>query len=366
MKILNVIQCTNLGGMEKSTLHLMKALQAKGHQIELISLRPLGALKPLLDEARIPAQGLQYGDQNFLLFIYNLRRAICKANADALIMTGHNFISSLALVGLKPDRRLMSIRYHHEGVMSPLRWKIIYTPIFMLFDAVIFPSDFVRLEAEALFPLIKRKSRTIRNPRQTTVSKKGPLGQAFRSTYGIPEDAPLVGNAGWLIRRKRFDVFIETAAKIVALEPRAHFVISGDGEMKGELVAKSKALGVENKIVWTGWLDDMSSFYEAVDVVLFNSDWDAFGNIPIEALAHGKPVVASLINCGVKEILNSTNSWVTNQHDGHWLAHSVISALGPEGRQKAERGRRLVAEAFNPEIIADEVERSLALDHSST
>ena len=57
MRIFNIIQCANLGGMEKANLELLSGLKARGHEIELLSLNPIAGLKPLLEERAIPARG---------------------------------------------------------------------------------------------------------------------------------------------------------------------------------------------------------------------------------------------------------------------------------------------------------------------
>src|SRR5947199_246118 len=83
-----------------------------------------------------------------------------------------------------------------------------------------------------------------------------PEGGAARSRLGLPRDASLVGNAGWLIPRKRWDVFIETAALVTASMPSAHFVAAGDGPDKGALQARVRALGLEQRFHWLGWKKD--------------------------------------------------------------------------------------------------------------
>ena len=58
MRILNLIQCANLGGMEQASLRLMKALQARGHELRLISLNPIAGLGPSTQKANIRPEGL--------------------------------------------------------------------------------------------------------------------------------------------------------------------------------------------------------------------------------------------------------------------------------------------------------------------
>jgi len=108
-----------------------------------------------------------------------------------------------------------------------------------------------------------------------------------RRRFGLPKDAFVVGNAGWLIARKRWDVFLRVACEVSRRTSDAHFVIAGDGPDRSRLEALAKKLGIESKVTWLGWQSNTAQVYSSLDVVLFNSDWDALGRTPIEAVVHG-------------------------------------------------------------------------------
>src|SRR5688572_5986271 len=126
MRILNLIQCANLGGMEQASLRLMRALRARGHELNLISLNPIAGLGPLLERAGIPAISLEYSTRGKIACFFDLRRTIRRLHADALMMTGHNLAASLALGDVCREHRMMAMHFHHEGVMPPWRWRLIY------------------------------------------------------------------------------------------------------------------------------------------------------------------------------------------------------------------------------------------------
>ena len=300
MRIVNLIQCANLGGMEQASLSLMLALQARGHELRLISLNTIAGLAPLLAARGISAQGLNYSKRGRLSTFFDLRRLVAAECPDALIMTGHNFAASLALGNICRGRRIMAMHFHHEGVMPPWRWRLLYSAAKAQFQTISFPSDYVRREAEALYPPIRSISETIRNPLQLPQAPVSGTRQTFREWLGIPADAPLIGNAGWLIQRKRFDVFLEAAQKILVRHSRAHFVIAGDGELRETLMCLASSLGIAARVHWTGWLSDLAPFYASIDVLLFSSDWDALGMTPIEAMSYGVPVVASVKRGGTR------------------------------------------------------------------
>lgn len=359
MHILNVIQCSNLGGMEQASLGLMKALKLRGHTIELVSLNKLGALKGHLDDAEIPAIGLGYGEVSKARFFLSLRRLVRRSTADALIMTGHNFLASLAMLGVGPERRILSMHFHHQGVLPRWQWKMIYGVARRQFQAITFPTDFVRLEAQSMVGSIEEFCITIPNPIAEPVQEAADPGADFRIKNAIPLDVPLIGNAGWLIPRKRFDVFLRVASKILKKTEDAHFVIAGDGEQRIQLERIAENLGLEHRVRFVGWLSDLRGFYSAIDVLLFNSDWDALGLTPVEAIVRKVPVVCSIKNGGLSELLTDDFCWIFDDHDENALAASVLDALSEEGSRRAARGASHILDMCEPSNIAERIEALL-------
>jgi glycosyltransferase involved in cell wall biosynthesis len=361
MRIVNIIQCANLGGMEQSSLRLMRALKARGHQVSLISLNPIGHLGPLLAEAGIPALGLRYDKFRHLSALAQLPFALRNERPDAILMTGHNLAATMALGNVARGRRILCIHFHHRGVMPEWRWRVIYQVTLRRFAHVTFASDYIRHEAEGIEPELRKVAITVRNPVELPTLPRDPVKRAaFRARCGVRADEPLIGNAGHLIQRKRFDVFLHTAAAFVQNRPEARFVVAGDGELRGVLEAQAARLGLADRVTWLGWLRDMESFYSGIDALLFNSDWDAYPTTPIESLSWAVPVVASSAHGGLSEILGEDTGWLFDRHDVQALSGALVQALSVEGYTRAARGRAWLAEVGDPAAIAARIERLLA------
>lgn len=341
MHILNIIQCTNLGGMEQASLRLMKGLQQRGHSLRVLSLNPIGKLGPLLTEADILNEGIAYCGRGGWRSFRNLLRKLDNNQTDALIMTGHNLMAMSALSNIAKDHRLLAIHYHHNGVKPDWQWRLIYEVARRKFNAITFPSDFIREEAIKICPKIEKISYTIRNPLTIPDIITDEQRQKARQILGIPYDVKVVGNAGWLIQRKRFDIFVRVAKEINVSEPDVFFVIAGDGVEQKRLRRLAIDLGIGEKILWLGWQKDLSNFYKSIDVLLFNSDWDAFPTTPQEAMSWGIPVVASNLHGGLHEIISDPKyGFLFITHDiGNLtdavkiLIHSMNPELGLNGRE---------------------------------
>jgi len=346
--------------MEQASLRLMQGLQARGHELQLLSLNPIGDLGPLLTAADIPHEGLPYAGQGGWRMLPLLRRKLRECPAEAMILTGHHLLAMPALGDFARGRRILAIHFHHAGVKPDWVWRLIYRLACARFQAITFPADFIRQEAEQIYPPVAKLAHTIRYPLFMPALPSEEAKHAARQALGLPLDVPVIGNAGWLIPRKRFDVFLRTAAVIAARCPEAHFVIAGDGAEHPRLEALAASLNLTQRLTWTGWVQNMETFFDSLDVLLFNSDWDALPVTPQQAMSHGIPVVASVVNGGLKEIL-STSEWgfLLDRHEPEILAEEVVRLVqNPDAaRQVALAGREHIRVISDPEAIAIQHEK---------
>jgi len=336
MHLLNIVQCTNLGGMEHSNLLRLKGLIGRGHQVEVISLTPLGALAPLLEQAGIPATGLEYRGLFGWRSMMAMRQAFVQRRPDAILMTGHNLAATICLMGVGTKRKVQAIHYHHlEGRrFDVLKWRLIYRVAGAVFDRFTFCSRYIFDEAMLVSPHLKAKARTVPNPFDVPTEATAAEKAAAKAAFGIAPSACVIGNAGWLVERKRFDVFLKTASEIASRCPDAIFLIAGDGPERSALVSLAAELGIGDKVRFIGWQPDLAAFYRALDLVVFNSDFDALGRVPIEAAAAGLPVVASLLMGGLEEALRSPEEIVLfRQHDVGAMTEAAIDLLNDPARR---------------------------------
>jgi glycosyltransferase involved in cell wall biosynthesis len=357
------MQGTNLGGIEQASLRLMIGLKEKGHCCEVVSLNPIGDLGSLLVKEGIPAAGLPYLGKGGWRSFPVMWRAMRAVEADALIMTGHNLLAMLALGDLCRGRRLLAIHFHHTGVKPPWQWRLIYRVACGRFRAITFPSDFVRCEAEELYPPIKSLSHLVRNPLSIPPLPTAGDRETARRTLGLPLGVPIIGNAGWLIPRKRFDVFLHVAEKVLRTAPDALFLIAGDGEERSRLEALADELKISERVKWLGWQQDLTSFFHCIDVLLFSSDWDAMGLSPLEAMGYGVPLAASVLQGGLKEIVTGDEyGYLISAHDVDALTARIVFYLQnpQETRRVALAGRERVARVSSPPELTAQVESLLS------
>lgn len=118
-----------------------------------------------------------------------------------------------------------------------------------------------------------------------------------RATAGVGQDVPLVVCVGRVTRQKGQDVLVRAWPAIRAASPQAELVIVGDGDLLPDL-RRLETPGVR----FVAGVRDVRPWYAAADVVVLPSRWEGLSLTAMEALASGRPVVASDID-GLAEVV---------------------------------------------------------------
>jgi glycosyltransferase involved in cell wall biosynthesis len=364
MKILILIQCTNLGGMEQSTLLFIRELIRIGIQVEVLSLNSVGDIGPALEKEGVTVKGIPYRGKFGWRSYFRVRRALRESDADHLVMVGHNLMAMLAMGSLWKGKRVLSLHFHHRGVMPLWCWGIIYVVAAFKFKAIIYPSKFIHQEALQIAPWIRARSNVISFPiPMNEVTSNAERAQA-RARLGLLESGFYVGNAGWLISRKRWDVFLKVAARVLQKLPQARFLIAGDGPERDSLESLARDLGIEAHVRWMGWQKGVDDFYKALNVMLFNSDWDAMGRTPLEAMSHGVATVASVANGGLGEIIvDKRMGFFLREHDVEKMADEIIRIASDSkvAESYAQAGNQRIKEVGSAKLHTIRVLLSLGI-----
>ena len=111
---------------------------------------------------------------------------------------------------------------------------------------------------------------------------------ALRADWGVDAEAPAIVHVGRLAAEKNLDLLVRAFRAIRKHQPRARLVVVGDGPERARLAA------AHPDIVFTGLRhgDDLARHYASADLFLFPSKTETFGNVTLEAMASGVPVVA--------------------------------------------------------------------------
>ena len=148
-----------------------------------------------------------------------------------------------------------------------------------------------------------------------------------------PEEKVIVA-VGRLTEQKAFDTLIRTFA-IVRKSISARLMILGRGELKEQLEALSRELGVQDSVDFMGFVANPWSYMSRSDVFVLSSRWEGFARVIIEAMASGVPVISTDCDYGPGEIITSEkNGILVPVDDVEQMASAICQVL--EDREMAE------------------------------
>lgn len=354
-RVLHLMQCTYLGGTEQTMYALMSGLHGHGYDFKIVSMHPPGEGAALMAAAGIPTIGHEYRGKFGWRTHWSLRRTIARTPCDLCLVTAPSVSGTLALSAATSRHRILTVHtYHGNNPAKRRQWQAYYRLYGHQYGAITFLTDFLREEALSIAPWIAPRARTVRAPAVTIGRVESSVRAEVRRQWGLDEDAFVVGNAARLEPGKRLDVFLDVAARVAKELPRAQFLIAGDGPNRSMLEAQASELGIRDRVHFLGWLRDARGFFNSLDVLLFNSDADAFGRTPMEAMAVGVPVVASVRYGGTSELIeHGLNGLLLTEHDVSMLTQGVLTLAGNTALRETwiDRGLQTVRELHGYEAF---------------
>jgi len=167
----------------------------------------------------------------------------------------------------------------------------------------------------------------------------------------------VVGMVSRLSREKGPQYLLEAMVSVVRQVPTAKLLMVGDGADRDSLGQQARRLGITEQIVWVGRLlrDEAMRRMAVMDIVAVPSEFEGFGLTAAEAMALGKPVVASDV-AGLREVVeDKATGFLVPVGDVSALATAITRLLQDAAMRQClgKAGRRRVEERFSMPVFAD-------------
>ena len=168
---------------------------------------------------------------------------------------------------------------------------------------VIVNSKYMKNELQRLFGLPYEKINVVSNGINTTAYNGVERDYEFRRQYAL-DNEKIILFMGRLVFEKGVQHLISAMPKILSGYHDVKLVIAGRGGMTDELKAQVEAMGLSNKVYFTGYLNarQVSKMYKCADISVFPSTYEPFGIVALEAMLAGVPTVVSDVG-GLNEIV---------------------------------------------------------------
>lgn len=368
-RVIHLSKMTGTAGSEGHLLVLLPALRALGVDARL----------QILVEPHRPVQ--DYVDRAAALGI-PVERTIIRRHLDPGLWRRlaaefrvqrpdivHTHLFHADLYGIPAARRagvhyVVSSRHNDDKFRRWLPMRLLHRQLWRHTDAGIAISEAIRQFIVKYESPPAGKIHTIHyglDP--ATVHAPPDARQTVRAALNLPAGTLLVGSVCRLIEQKGLRYGIQGFAQIANRTPDAHYVIAGDGPLRGELEADARTLGMAERVHFLGWRDDARTILAALDVLLAPSLWEGFGLVFLEAMALGVPVISTRVSAIPEVVADGDTGWLVPPRNSDAIAAALRDALSDADRcgARGAQGRQRLEDHFTVEKMA---ERTLAMYHS--
>ena len=187
---------------------------------------------------------------------------------------------------------------------------------------------------------------------------------AARHELGLAPDELAIGTITRLHESKGNTFLVDAAARVIAARPRARFVLVGEGPLRADLEAQAARLGLGDRFVFAGFRRDAARTLSAFDVTVFPSLWEGTPLTAFEALAAGKPIVATDAD-GLLDILtDGHDAAIVPRGDAAALADKIVWIVDhPDERARLAAAARVSGQRYDIGVFVRKMERLYTLLH---
>ena len=335
-----------VGGIARVVHDLSKRLIKDGHEVTVITYKD-GEMPEYENDKGVNVYRIDnymIHPNNFIDWIMQMNfNMIAKANE--LIANGekfdvihaHDWLVAYSAKTLKQSYNIPLISTIHateagrnSGIHDEVQRYINDTEWLLTYESseVIVNSNYMKCELQRLFGLPFEKINVVPNGININNFNGIERDYEFRRQYAM-DNEKIILYVGRLVYEKGVQNLISAMPKILNGYNDSKLVIVGKGGMYDELKNQANAMGIANKVYFTGYLNSkqVQKMYKCADVAVFPSTYEPFGIVALEAMLAGVPAVVSDVG-GLDEIINhgidGMKSYAGNSNS---IADSVLTLL---------------------------------------
>jgi glycosyltransferase involved in cell wall biosynthesis len=183
-----------------------------------------------------------------------------------------------------------------------------------------------------------------------------------RARLKVSGDELMILGVGRLVYKKGFDYLVQAFDEVRHVAPNARLVLAGDGDLRGELENRAMELGLASSVTFAGMVprQEIAAYFAASDIVAVPSVRDEAGNVDglpnvaLEAMAAGKPLVATRVAGLPQVVRDGVNGLLVEEKSPPELAEAILRLIRDAGLRQTygTAGRVRVREALNWDNVA--------------
>jgi glycosyltransferase involved in cell wall biosynthesis len=179
-----------------------------------------------------------------------------------------------------------------------------------------------------------------------------------RRTLGLDPKVLVVGTVGWLLPIKGPMYLLRAMERVWLSHPEIQLVFVGKGDLESELRKKASQIWVTKRVKFLGWRDDIPEIMNILDVFVLPSLNEGMGRVLIEAMAAGKPIIASNVGGIPDLVIQGENGLLVPEKDIKALAEGIEYLLENQ-RERIEMGEkgRKMATNYGVNSMVEKIDR---------
>ena len=357
IRIAILLESLDLGGIGRLSISLAEELANRGLEVDLVLFKKQGEY---LDQVPDIVNLVDLGNKRLLLGIYAVGNYL-KASKPEVLISAKERVNIQALFAKRlynsKTRIFISVHVNNTEEMARQGASIYRRVIIALArltyqwaDQVIAVSKGVAEDVKHLFKVPVDKIKVIYNPIISPVlSEKAK--EAVEHSWFEDASKPVIVGMGRLIAQKDFSTLLKSFAQVRKEIPGVKLVIFGEGKDRSKLESEIRTLQLENDVEMPGYVDNPYKYLKRASVFVMSSAWEGFGNVLVEAMAVGTPVVSTDCPSGPAEILKDGKCGpLVPVSNVNRLAQAVVAVLKDPPDPIALQSR---AESFSIEKAVD-------------
>jgi glycosyltransferase involved in cell wall biosynthesis len=358
INVVHLVEELTIGGLEKTLTAIVLNLNKKKYNVSVWCLREGGFFADKLVKEGIDVKILYVSTSRNPLSIYKLYRLLKSYKFDII----HTHAYSAGTIGRMSAflAGIPVIISHNHSVYDYYfkYYHFVEWLLSLITDRVICISEAVNSFANETQRINARKLITIQNGIDDVcaVSKKRSFD--LKKELGIPINHSVIGTIAHLEEHKGLKYLLESASLLLASRKDIIFMLVGEGTLKAELKKLCVDLKIEKNVIFTGERRDIPEILFSIDIFVLPSLREGLGLAILEAMACGKPVIATNVG-GISEIVkNRVNGILVSPRDPEVL-HTAMKELLDDKEmleKMGHEGKKICSESFNSKTMLGKIE----------
>lgn len=331
-----LIKGLGVGGAERLLERAIPYLDRARYDYRVAYLLPWKrALVPAFEAAGIPVYCLGYGRVWDAAVLARLTGLLRQERID--LVHAHLPVAGVLARLARAPARLRWVVYTEHNVPARYGWptRALNALTYSWSDVAIAVSRQIATDVRRYVRNGRPRLLTIPNAVDVVVPDDGAaVRAAICREFGWPEDVRLVVNVANLVPKKGHRYLLAAARRVLVHDARARFLVVGGGPLTEELVAQARRLGLDGRLVFTGYRPDAARLLAAADLFVLSSTHEGLPVALLEAMALGRAVVATRVG-GIPEVItHGRDGLLVTPGDAVGLAAAMLEVLGDRDRQE--------------------------------